>query len=110
MFDHLKNKKLYRSPKDSLIFGVCSGLANFFQVDVVLVRLGVIALAVFFHFWPAAVLYVVAMFLMPIDPMQDTVPTNQQPKDVTPAEPKPKSEPEPTGEAQESRESQESHQ
>jgi hypothetical protein len=28
--------------------------------------------------------YVVGVILMPIDPTQDTVPSNQEPKDVTP--------------------------
>lgn len=34
-------KKLYRAPKkDSMIGGVCAGIANYFEVDPTLIRLG----------------------------------------------------------------------
>jgi phage shock protein C len=83
MLDHLKGKKLYRSPKDSLVFGVCSGLAQYLQVDVIFVRLMVLALTFFSHGWPMIVLYIAAVVLMPIDPAQDTVASTQHPKDIT---------------------------
>ena len=36
-----KNKKLYRaSKKDSMIGGVCAGVAEYFDIDPTLVRLG----------------------------------------------------------------------
>jgi len=56
MFDQLKGKKLYRSPRDGVIFGICSGLAHYLQVDVIFV---------------------------PIDPAQDKVSDVQVPTDVT---------------------------
>ena len=33
-------KRLYRSTNDSKIFGVCGGLAEYFDIDPTLVRLG----------------------------------------------------------------------
>lgn len=84
MFEHLKNRKLYRSPKDALIFGVAAGLAQYLQVDVVFVRLILAAGAFLSGWWPMILAYVVGVVLMPIDPAQDTVPSNQEPKDVTP--------------------------
>ena len=35
-----KEKKLYRSTKDSKIFGECGGIAEYFNMDPTLVRLG----------------------------------------------------------------------
>jgi phage shock protein C len=84
MFEHLKNRKLYRSPKDALIFGVGAGLAQYLQVDVVFVRLVLVAVAFFTHWWPMLLAYIAGVVLMPIDPAQDTVASDQQPKDVTP--------------------------
>ncbi len=41
-----QTRKLYRSRKERIIFGVCGGLADYFQVDPILVRLVFIILAV----------------------------------------------------------------
>ena len=83
MFDQLKGKKLYRSPRDGIIFGICSGLAHYLQADVILVRLVVIVLAIFAKGWPFILAYAIAVFLIPIDPAQDKVADVQTPKDVT---------------------------
>jgi phage shock protein C len=83
MLEHLKNKKLYRLPKDAMVFGVAAGLAQYFQVDVVFVRLAFVALAFFTGWWPMLLAYIVAVVLVPIDPAQDTVASTQEPKDVT---------------------------
>lgn len=84
MFEYLKHKKLYRSPRDALIFGICAGLGNYLQIDVVFVRLVFIGVAFLTGWWPVPLLYGIAMVLMPVDPAQDTVARTQQPKDVTP--------------------------
>lgn len=86
MFDHLKGRKLFRSPKEALVFGIAAGLAHYVQVDVVFVRLALVALAYVSGWWPMFLLYVVAVVLVPIDPAQDTVAPQQEPKDVTPTE------------------------
>lgn len=83
MFEHLKNKKLYRSPSNGLIFGVAAGIAEYLQVDAVFVRLVFVALAFFSHWWPMILAYIAAVVLMPINPAQDTVSSTQEPKDVT---------------------------
>ncbi len=36
-------KKLYRSEKDKMILGVCGGIAEYFEIDPTLVRLGFVA-------------------------------------------------------------------
>ncbi len=83
----LKHKKLYRSPRQGLIFGIAAGMANYFEVDAVFVRLAWIFLALITHIFPTIILYVVLFFLIPVDPAQDTVPQSQMPKDVTPVAP-----------------------
>jgi phage shock protein PspC (stress-responsive transcriptional regulator) len=42
--DEKKIKKLYRNPDDVIIAGVCSGIAEYFGVDSVFIRLGFVAL------------------------------------------------------------------
>lgn len=39
-------RRFYRSHSEKMVFGVCGGLAEYFQVDVVLVRLAFVLLAV----------------------------------------------------------------
>lgn len=83
MFDHLKNRKLYRLPNDAILFGIAAGLGRYLQVDAVFLRLLFIIAAVASGIWPIVVLYMAALFVIPIDPTQDTVARTQQPKDVT---------------------------
>lgn len=83
MFEHLKNKKLYRSPKDALVFGVAAGLGHYLQVDVVFVRLVLVVLMFLTGWWLMPVAYVIALIIMPIEPSQETVAPTQEPKDVT---------------------------
>ena len=40
-------KRLYRSDRDKMIGGVCGGIAEYFELDPTLVRLGYIVLSVF---------------------------------------------------------------
>jgi len=79
----LKNKKLYRTPHQGIVSGVAAGLATYFGVDPVFVRLVWVALGVLTHIWPTVVLYGILFFLIPIDPAQETVSQSQTPKDVT---------------------------
>jgi phage shock protein PspC (stress-responsive transcriptional regulator) len=86
---NIKNKKLYRSPRDGIVLGIASGIGHFLEIDPVFVRLVWLALAIVTNLWPAILLYGVLFFLVPIDPAQDTVPAHQEPKDVTPEPSKP---------------------
>ncbi|WP_292475108.1 PspC domain-containing protein [Methanosphaera sp.] len=56
-------KKLYRSEKNRMIAGVCGGLAEYFDVDPVVVRL----LWVVFTFFIGSgiLLYILACIIMP---------------------------------------------
>jgi len=45
MSEHMETKRLYRSRTDRRISGVCGGLAEYLNVDPVLIRLGFVLLA-----------------------------------------------------------------
>lgn len=83
----LKNKKLYRSPKDGVIAGVAAGLGRYLEVDPVFVRILWIVVGVVTHIWPAVILYGALFLVVPVDPAQETVPQSQTPKDVTSEKP-----------------------
>jgi phage shock protein C len=61
-----EKKKLYRSGKDRIIGGVCGGLAEYFDVDVSLVRL---AWIVFTMLGGSGILaYLIAWLVIPRNP------------------------------------------
>jgi phage shock protein C len=52
-----------------MILGVCKGLAEYFDVNVMLVRVALVAASIFTAFWPFAITYVVAGVLMKPEPI-----------------------------------------
>ena len=59
-------KKLYKSSKNKMIDGVCAGVAEYFNIDPTLVRLG---LVLFSAMGGAGILaYVIMMIVMPRNP------------------------------------------
>ena len=60
-------KKLYRSSQQKLIFGVCGGLGEYFNIDPVLVRLICILIAIPTGFIIMLVIYLIAGVIMPKD-------------------------------------------
>lgn len=60
-------KKLYRSRKDRMLAGVCAGLADFFGLDVSLVRV-VYALATVFTAFAGGIIYFILLLIIPEEP------------------------------------------
>ncbi len=58
-----EQKKLYRSEKDKVIFGVCGGLGEYFAIDSLIVRL--IFLALFFGGGAGLIIYLIFALLVP---------------------------------------------
>ncbi len=58
-------KKLYRNVYDKMIAGVCSGLADYFNIDKSLVRLATVFLGLLL-FWVVLPTYIVAWVILPI--------------------------------------------
>ena len=59
----MAEKKLYRSEKNRLVAGVCGGLAEYFDVDPVLIRLLWVAFTLFIG--SGILLYILACIIMP---------------------------------------------
>lgn len=57
-------KKLYLSETDKKITGVCGGIAEYFQVDSTLIRLGWVVLS-FFPPFPGIIAYILAFIIIP---------------------------------------------
>lgn len=57
-------KQLTRNSADKMILGVCSGVANYLNVDTVLIRLGFLLLTIFGN-GSGILLYLLLAILMP---------------------------------------------
>ncbi len=60
-------KKLRRSRSQQMIAGVMGGIAEYFEIDVTIVRLLYVLIAVLSAAFPAVILYIVAMFIIPYE-------------------------------------------
>jgi phage shock protein C len=58
-------KKLTRSTTDKKLFGVCGGIAEYFDVDPTLIRVAMLGLTIFTGFIPGLVLYFCMGLIMP---------------------------------------------
>ncbi len=63
----IMEKKLYRAREGKLIGGVCMGLAEYFNVDVSLIRLGAVFLCL--AGFSGILAYIVALFIIPEKPL-----------------------------------------
>jgi phage shock protein C len=57
-------KKLKRS-SNQMVWGVCAGLAEYFNMDVTLVRILYVLLSVFSAGFPGLLLYIILALIMP---------------------------------------------
>lgn len=62
-------KKLTKSTNKSLC-GVCAGIAEYFNIDPTLVRVGYVALSLFSAAFPGLLLYVILALIMPEKTME----------------------------------------
>lgn len=66
-------KKLYRSTDDVIIAGVVAGVAEYFDQDPTIWRLGVILLAVLTIGLPGIFFYLIAWVVVPSRPASDGI-------------------------------------
>ena len=64
----MEAKRLYRSNTEKKIFGVGGGIAEYFNADPTLIRLGVVAIALMFG--TGLLAYLIAAFVMPVKPAE----------------------------------------
>ncbi|MAT41632.1 MAG: PspC family transcriptional regulator [Anaerolineaceae bacterium] len=62
----MNNSKLYRNTNNQMIAGVCSGLGDYLNLDVTIVRL--IFVALFFLGGHGLLIYIILWIIMPIRP------------------------------------------
>lgn len=57
------SKRLYRSKKEKMIAGVCGGMAEYFNIDPTLVRLGCVIFGL--TFGTGLLAYIICAFVIP---------------------------------------------
>ncbi len=60
-------KQLTRLPNDKIIFGICSGVAQYLGWDKTIVRIIFVLLLLVTGFFPITILYIIAYFIMPVN-------------------------------------------
>ncbi len=63
-------KKLYRSVQQKMLGGVCAGLADYFDLDVSLVRLIFVGVALITAILPMVLFYLIAWLVIPAPPKE----------------------------------------
>jgi phage shock protein C len=58
-------KKLTRSTNQKMLAGICGGLADYFDIDVSIVRLILVGLALLTAFFPMFFFYLIAWIVIP---------------------------------------------
>ena len=71
----MENRRLSRNSMNRVIGGVCSGLAEYFGLDIALVRIAFVIAFLFasFGFW----LYIILWIVLPVEGQQSTVNSQQ---------------------------------
>ena len=64
MENNANPKRLYRSD-NKMLCGVCAGIAEYFNIDPTIVRVGYVALSFFSAGFPGLVLYIILLLIMP---------------------------------------------
>jgi phage shock protein C len=62
-------KRLYRSTSQKMLGGVCGGVAEYFDVDVSIVRLLSVGLALVTALFPMLFFYIIAWIVIPQPPL-----------------------------------------
>lgn len=73
-------KKLYKSRENRVVSGVCGGIAEYFDVDPVLIR---VLFVLFFFFGGSAILaYIIGMIIIPENPGEYIKKEKKSPKSI----------------------------
>ncbi len=62
-------KRIYRSRSESMVAGLAGGLANYFEVDPVLVRLIFVGAGFLTGVLPGMLAYLVGWIIVPLEPL-----------------------------------------
>ncbi len=61
----MPSKKLLRSRTESMLAGVCGGIANYFDLDPSLVRIAYVVLSVLSAAFPGILVYIILWIVIP---------------------------------------------
>ncbi len=61
-------KRLYRSPEDRMLAGICGGVGDAYAIDPTLLRLGLVFLALATAIAPAVIAYILGWIIIPLGP------------------------------------------
>ena len=69
--DKLKeeSKRLYRSRKDRVLFGVCGGIAEYFNIDPTIIRLVWVIMTLIYGV--GILLYIILTLIVPKEPLEE---------------------------------------
>ena len=62
-------KTLYRSRTDRMVAGICGGMGAVYDIDPMLIRLGLVFLGLATGIVPALVAYIVGAIIIPLGPL-----------------------------------------
>lgn len=62
-------KKLFRS-SNKMLAGVCAGIAEYFDLDPTLVRIGYVLVSIFSAAFPGILMYIILMLIIPLRPIE----------------------------------------
>lgn len=65
----MEQKRLHKSRNSRMVSGVCGGIAEYFNIDPTLVRLGFVLFA--FGWGSGLLAYIIAAIIIPEQPYQD---------------------------------------
>ncbi|HXK49158.1 MAG TPA: PspC domain-containing protein [Clostridiales bacterium] len=57
--------RLTKSKKNSMLFGVCGGIADWLEWDPTIVRIGYVLASIFSAAFPGFLIYILLIFIMP---------------------------------------------
>lgn len=58
-------KKLYRNEENKIVSGILGGIAEYLEIDPVVIRVLFVLITVLTGFFPAMIFYVVSLFIIP---------------------------------------------
>lgn len=86
----LEGRRLYRSRTDRMVGGVLGGLAVYLSMEATLLRIIFALLIVLGGFGPGIIAYIVAMAIVPEEPLSTAAPDDVSSRPAPPAPPIPK--------------------
>lgn len=66
------HNRFLRSRTNKVIFGMCGGLAEYFNIDPMLVRIGTVLLAVLTAVFPVVLAYIICGLIIPQEPEKES--------------------------------------